>query len=246
MTDAAAHRSSPQADLDRPEVAFEAMTHKLAVLIAAVEGFAARQQELHSRDYTQDLARIHACQEDAAATIETLASSPALQLTPEAIAGQIHHATAKASEVERQHFGAARIDLDRTVLTINDIVQSVLTGLQQMRWLGVAAATGVVAGFMLGWVVPDFVDQAVPESWHWPEERAAGLLQRDGWAAGERMLQVSDPQRWQALREAASVWASNAKALEDCQKRAAKVGKGVSCSISVVIPISQPKVAYTR
>jgi len=233
MTDAAAHRSSPQADLDRPEVAFEAMTHKLAVLIAAVEGFAARQQELHSRDYTEDLARIHACQDDAAAAIETLASSPALQLTPETIAGQIYHATARASEVERQHFGAARIDLDRTVLTINDIVQSILRGLQQLRWLGVAAAIGVMTGFLLGWVVPDFVDRAAPEDWHWPEERAASLLQRDGWAAGERMLQIYDPQRWQALRDAASVWASNDKALEDCQKRAAKVKKEVACSILV-------------
>jgi hypothetical protein len=233
MTNNSAHRANAQADLDRPEVAFEAMTHKLAALVAAVEGFAARQQELHSRDYTQDLARIHACQDDAAAAIETLASSPALQLTPETIAGQIYHATARASEVERQHFGAARIDLDRTVLTINDIVQSILRGLQQLRWLGVAAAIGVMTGFLLGWVVPDVVDRAVPEAWHWPEERAASLLQRDGWAAGERMLQVSDPQRWRALQEAASVWASNAKALEDCKKRAARVRKSVNCSISV-------------
>jgi len=236
MTNATANRAKSQADIDRPEVAFEAMTNKLAALVAAVEGFAARQQELHSRDYTEDLARIHACQDDAATAIETLAGSPALQLTPETIAGQIYHATATASEVERQHFGAARIDLHRTVLTINDIVQSILRGLQQLRWLGAAAAVGVVTGFLLGWVVPDVVDRAVPEDWHWPEERAASLLQRDGWAAGERMLQVSDPQRWQALRDAASVWASNAKALEDCQRRAVKAGKGVSCSISVGDP----------
>ncbi|WP_354491700.1 DUF6118 family protein [Novosphingobium sp. 1529] len=59
------------------------------------------------------------------------------------------------------------------------------------------------------------------------------VLHRDGWAAGQRMLQLYNPQRWSALRDAASVWASNAKALEDCQKRAAKVGKGVSCSISL-------------
>jgi hypothetical protein len=236
MTDAAAHRSSPQADLDRPEVAFEAMTHKLAALVAAVEGFAARQQELHSRDYTEDLARIHACQDDAAAALETLASSPALQLTPETIAGQIYHATARASEVERQHFGAARIDLDRTVFTINDIVQSILRGLQQLRWLGIAAAIGVVTGFLLGWVVPDVVDRAVPAGWHWPEERAASLLQRDGWAAGEHMLQVSDPQRWHALQYAARVWQSNATALEDCQRRAAKAKKEVGCSILVGDP----------
>lgn len=112
-------------------------------------------------------------------------------------------------------------------------MQSILRGLQQLRWLGVAAAVGVVTGFLLGWVVPDVVDRAVPEGWHWPEERAASLLQRDGWSAGERMLQVSDPQQWRALREAASVWASNSKALEDCQRRAAKAKKEVICSISV-------------
>jgi hypothetical protein len=236
MTNNSVSRANAQADLDRPEVAFEAMTHKLAALVAAVEGFAARQQELHSRDYTEDLARIHACQDNAAAALETLASSPALQLTPEAIAGQIYQATARASDVERQHFGAARIDLDRTVLTINNIVQSILRGLQQLRWLGVAAAVGVVTGFLLGWVVPDVVDRAVPEDWHWPEEHAASLLQRDAWSAGERMLQVYDPQRWRALQEAAGVWASNAKALQDCQRRATEVGKGVSCSILVGDP----------
>jgi hypothetical protein len=127
-------------------------------------------------------------------------------------------------------------DLDRTVLTINDIVQSALRGLQQLRWLGIAAAVGVVAGFVLGWIVPDFVDRAAPEDWHWPEEHAASLLQRDGWAAGWRMLQVYDPQRWQALREASSIYQSNAKPLEDCRRRAAKVKKGVSCSISVGDP----------
>jgi hypothetical protein len=115
-------------------------------------------------------------------------------------------------------------------------VQSILRGLQQLRWLGVAAAIGVMTGFLLGWAVPDVVDRAVPEGWHWPEERAASLLRRDGWSAGERMLQVSDPQRWRALQETARVWQSNVKVLADCQRRAAKARKGVSCSILVGDP----------
>lgn len=236
MTDAAAHHASSETNLDRPEVAFEAMTHKLAVLVAAVEGFAARQQELHSRDYTEDLARIHARQDQAVGAIKTLASRPALQLTPETIAVQIRQASAKASEAEIQLFANARIDLDRSVHTINRIMQSILTAVQQLRWLGIAAAAGVVTGFLLGWAGPDFVDRAAPEDWYWPEKHAASLLQRDGWAAGERMLQVADPQRWQALQQAARVWQSNAKALEDCRRRAAKVRKGVACSISVGDP----------
>jgi hypothetical protein len=222
VTNAPANHSNAQADLDRPEVAFEAMTHKLAILIAAVEGFAARQQELHSRDYTEDLARIHAQQDEATAAIETLADKPALRLTPEDIAVQIRRATAKASEVERQHFTAARVDLDRSITRINGIVESTLTARQQLRWMGITAAAGVVMGFMLGWVVPDFIDQAVPKSWHWPEKHAASVLQRDGWAAGERLLEVYDLQRWQALRQASSVWQNNAKALEDCRRRAGR------------------------
>lgn len=39
------------------------MSRKLAGLTAAIEGFAARQQELHALDYGPDLAKIHDRQE---------------------------------------------------------------------------------------------------------------------------------------------------------------------------------------
>jgi hypothetical protein len=35
-----------------------------------------------------------------------------------------------------------------------------------------------------------------------PERRAVQVLQRDGWAAGERLLEVSDPERWVKVQAA--------------------------------------------
>jgi hypothetical protein len=51
--------AEPADAIENPEVAFEAMSRKLAGLAAAVDGFAARQQELHARDYGPDFAGIH-------------------------------------------------------------------------------------------------------------------------------------------------------------------------------------------
>jgi len=75
------------------------------------------------------------------------------------------------------------------------------------------------------------------ESWQQLQDQRGRLTGSSNREARQQVeSQMSDPQRWQALRDAASVWASNAKALEDCQRRAVKAGKGVSCSISVGDP----------
>lgn len=68
----------------------------------------------------------------------------------------------------------------------------------------------------------------MPESWHWPEKRAANILQRDGWQAGLRVLQ-----------EAAILTRNNANALEDCRKWVAKAKMAVSCSIKVPKAVAQ-------
>src|SRR3546814_8131075 len=53
---------------------------------------------------------------------------------------------------------------------------------------------------MAGCTVPPAIDRAVPEHWHWPEERAAAQMQRGMWDAGVRLIQVADPARWDSLR----------------------------------------------
>jgi hypothetical protein len=219
--------------IDDPEVAFEAMTRKLAGLTATVDGFAARQQELHARDYGPDFAGIHGRLDKANVAFRTLSERPGLQLTPEMIASQIRAAGEQSRAADHQAWSIANQQLGDAIKSINGVVASARTADKQRLWIAGAAAAALVIGFAFGTVIPDRIAQAVPESWHWPEASATRMLQRDGWSAGERLLQVSDPARWKGLAEAARIAEQHAEALASCGERAAQRGKPVDCSIKV-------------
>lgn len=70
-----------------------------------------------------------------------------------------------------------------------------LASVQNWRLLQ-AALAGVVGGAVLGASFPVIVAQAAPEPWAWPEKRAARVLHRGMWSAGERMLATADVERW--------------------------------------------------
>ncbi len=222
------------ADVDEPEVAFAVMSRKLAGLTAAVEGFAARQQELHARDYGPDLAKIHERQEKVRAAILTLNERPAMALTPQIIASQIEIAGAQGRAADHQAWATAHRELGHAIHSLDGVVASALTAQAQKLWIAGAAAAALVIGFAFGTVIPTRIAQAVPESWHWPETKAATVLQRDGWDAGVRLLQVADPQRWRTLNEAARLVGENAEALAECRSRASRSGKPVDCDLKVV------------
>jgi hypothetical protein len=223
----------PPPELDDPEVAFEAMSRRLAGLTAAVEGFAARQQELHARDYGPDLAKIHERQEKVRAAILTLGERPAMALTPELIALQIETAGAQGRAADHQAWTKSSRELGRAVQSLDGVVASALAAKTQRLWLAAAATAALVIGFAMGMIVPARIAQAVPESWYWPEARAASELQRDGWGAGMRLLEVADPRRWEALSYVARIASSNAVELTACRSRASRAGKAVKCTIEV-------------
>jgi len=96
-----------------------------------------------------------------------------------------------------------------------------------------AALTGVVGGAVLGASFPVIVAQAAPEQWAWPERRAARVLHRDMWPAGERLLAVTDPQRWQEMQAARRIVEQNRDVLARCVTAAQKAKGGKRCLISV-------------
>ncbi len=95
----------------------------------------------------------------------------------------------------------------------------------------------MVLGCILGAFVPTAIDRVVPVNWHWPEQRAAKILGVDEWTAGERLMQVADPGQWRALQSAAILVRDNTDELSECQKRAARARKAVTCSIKVPKPV---------
>lgn len=201
----------PAGDIDDPEVAFEAMARKLAGLTAAVEGFAARQQELHARDYGPDLVKIQGQWAEIVRAFKTLKEKPGIALTPETLAPQIADAGARVRTADHQAWGNANRELGAAIQSLNGVVASAMKAETQRLWIVGAATAALVVGFALGMVVPTRIAQSVPESWNWPERRAAEVLQRGEWAAGIRLLQVSDPARLSALDEAARLAKANAQ-----------------------------------
>jgi hypothetical protein len=224
------------ADIDDPEVAFEAMGRKLAGLTAAVEGFAARQQELHARDYGPDLAKIHERWGKVVNAFQFLAAKPGVALTPETIAPQIVEAGARVRAADHQAWSDANRELRTAIESLNGLVASARTAEAQKLWVIGAATAALIVGFALGTVIPTRIAQSVPESWHWPEQRAARVLRRGEWDAGIRLLQIADPHRLRALNAAARIVEDNAEALADCRSRAAKTRDSVKCPIGVSAP----------
>ncbi len=224
---------SPITDLDQPEVAFAAIGTRLAGLTAAIDGFAARQQEIHARDYSEDLGRIQLRQDAVRSAVLKLAARPAMDLTPAEIASQIEQAGANARAEDHAVFNSGHRQLGQAIRSIEGIVASAVTAREQKRWIAGAAATAILVGFVLGAIVPSWIDRAVPASWQWPEQRAAKLLNRDPWDAGIHLLQVSDPKQFRVLEAATQPASGNTEQLSDCR---ARTGKRISCDIKVRKP----------
>jgi len=223
----------PPVEADQTVQAFNEMSRKLAGLTAAVDGFAARQQELHARDYGPDLEKIRDSYEKVCGAIDVLAKRPAMTLTPQDVARQVEAAGAQARADDHRAWIGASQTLASTVQELKVMVASAHSAETQRLWIAGAAALALVIGFTFGTVVPTLVAQFAPESWHWPEERAAALLRRTPWDAGVRLMQVADPQKAGALTEAARLSKDNADVLEGCRKRAEQLSGTVKSSIAI-------------
>jgi len=212
---------------------FAGMSRKLALVVAAQEGFATRLQEMHGRDYSDDLAKIQQGQSEIANAIRILARRPAMELTIDGIAERIEQAGKSVRTSDHHALAAAREGFAHAAQTMNSVVGSALTARAQRKWMGIAAGAGTVLGMILFAIFPGAIARSMPESWLWPEQRAAQAMGRNGWDAGSRLLQVSDPDRWRAERQAIDLMKANEATIADCWTRALKGREPVRCSIIV-------------
>lgn len=225
-----------QESLSDAAVAFEGMRRQLALLESAVAGFAGRQEDIHARDYAPELAQIIESQDKIAAGLRTLAERPAMALSPEALASEIEHAGAGVRNADHRtiHDSAAR--LDQAIGRINGVVENALTADRQKVWMVWAAAGGMAFGMLLWSFLPGSIARAMPESWHWPEAMAANMLARDGWDAGERLMQVADPERWRGMEASRALVLNNASAFAACRKRLRATKTTTVCRIKISRP----------
>ena len=204
--------------VDPAAVAFEALRREVALLNVAVAGLAAERAS--APDYSETLGEIAQGVRVAVGRIGKLATSPALAATPAEIAQQITAAGDEARRQDRAALHQAQETLQRTVGDLRGWVDTArLASAQNWRLLQ-AALAGVIGGAVLGASFPIIIAQAAPEHWAWPERRAARELHRNMWSAGERMLSVADPQRWQEIKIAQRVVGQNPKVIARCAEAA--------------------------
>ncbi|ASR52453.1 DUF6118 family protein [Blastomonas fulva] len=226
--------SDPTPDEIPLEQALEAVARRLAGVTAAVDGFAERQQDLIGLDYSEDLALIHQSCEDLRETIDALAHKPALLLTPEMIGRQIAVAGRQVRKDADLALAAVHNNLQNAISALAKMTGAVRTVRQQNQWLAGAAGLALVLGTMGGAIILPAIDWTVPEGWLWPEKRAMSALRRGGWEAGERLLLVTDPERWNAVQAAARLSEANSGAIRKCAKRAAdRKLRSVGCTVEV-------------
>lgn len=231
MTDQA-----PQPEPETPSVedVVEAIVRGFAGLRSSVDGFAKLQQEIHGRDYSPELGLIAEKWEGAREAFNRLKEKPALSLTPEQIAHQIEIAGRERRAADHDALRSAQQRLDDTARLVGTVVASARTAQQQNRWLTAGAAAALVVGFVGGCMLPPLADRAAPADWLWPENRAAAILERDVWSAGQHLMQTADPDRWHQLIAAAQFYKENEKEIAACVRRARKTT--VRCEVHVAPP----------
>jgi hypothetical protein len=156
-----------------------------------------------------------------------------MELTVEGIAERIEQAGNGVRTSDHQALSAAREGFAYATQKVNGVVATALTARLQRKWMGIAAGTGTMVGMIIFAILPGAIARSMPESWLWPEQRAAQAMHRNGWDAGNRLLQVSDPGRWFAQQQAIALMKANEAAIKDCGMRSLKGKERVRCAIIV-------------
>ncbi len=220
-----------EAPVDPAAVAFEALRREVALLNVALAGLAAERAS--APDYSETLGEIAQGVRVAVGRIGKLATSPALAATPAEVARQITAAGDEARRQDRATLQQAQDMLQRAAGDLRGWIDTArLASVQNWRLLQ-AVLAGVIGGAVLGASFPVIVAQAAPEQWAWSERRAARVLHRDMWPAGERILSVADPQRWREIEIAQRIVSQNPKVLARCAEAASKTKVETRCIITL-------------
>ncbi|WP_066684834.1 DUF6118 family protein [Caulobacter sp. CCH9-E1] len=177
---------------------FEALRREVALLTVAVAGLAAERAT--APDYSETLGEIAKGVSVAVGRLDKVMASPGLAQSPADLARRIAAAGDEARRQDRAAVHQAQEALQRSTRDLDGWIDRARLASAQNWHLVQATAVGVVAGAILWASLPIVIVNAAPPDWAWPEKRAAHVLRRDMWSAGERLLAVADGEGWRTLQ----------------------------------------------
>jgi Family of unknown function (DUF6118) len=211
--------------------AFLEMRNAVAGMTMAVNKMAGEWNALEIPDYTETLGKMATNFETLAEELEELSTKPALELTPEALAKQIAAAGEVARKAEQESLASATATFVKLGSEMAGFLASARTENEQNKWVLGFGGLCLAFGLMSAIVLPDPIYRATPESWHWPEKRAANMLDRDMWDAGERLQSVADPKRWDVRAEIEAATQGSRKSIAACLKVIDRNPKPMLCRV---------------
>lgn len=174
------------APADEIAEAFEALRGEVSLTRRAVEGLTAARE--HVPDYSATLGKMVEALKQAAEGIDRVERSPAVRLSPAAMADEIRKASVEARAEDHALIRESRDGLIRSIGRIDGIVERGQAADRQLRRVIWAGISGALGGMLLMAILPGVVARSLPASWHVPEWMAARTIGLDQRAAGERMI----------------------------------------------------------
>lgn len=212
----------------------ERLDGRMAMMTRALEHIAIEKQSVEIPDYTPTLAKIGGHLATLAPQMKRLADAPAIQLTPENMAGRIAEAAKAARETDKATIGQS-LDLHRRAYAdLGEAIGKVRTRTEQ-RWHMLYASIGTALAVSLLWLFyPGWAANIGPQGWHWPERVARRVLGETSlWDAGIRLLQAGNPDSWRAIVDAADMARENRDTIAACETAATRAKEPVRCTIRI-------------
>lgn len=214
---------------DAAAEAFEGVRGELALLRRAIEGIAARDDRPEPPDYSETLGQLTKLATATYQRAEILRKAAEEETVARQVAARITGTVAE----DRKAVKTAAGELRDATRVLQGVTVSARRSDEQNRWLAWTAIGGSVVGMVAWAVFAGIVARAVPASWQWPEKMAARTLAMPMWEGGQRMMRTAAPEAFANVAAADRIVTANRKALEICQKRAAKTRQAERCVVSV-------------
>lgn len=133
-------------DQDSSAQAFEELRGEVSLTRRAVEGLTAARERLP--DYSETLGTMSEALSAALTRLERIERSPAMRLTPEAMAIEFTKASASARAGDRDNLSKADAALRSSIASIHAVVEQAWTADRQLKHLCLSGGGGIVLGIL--------------------------------------------------------------------------------------------------